>query len=125
MNDTKFEKTDFTQKYSEEECAEFEGILDTFRQALKAERETKSLATNDDELVKLQDLLDYKMRAIAYEFQIESALQKLTEQLEEINARKDLSDFEQGKLAAYKDALDIIKTRPPTVFDLFEENNET
>ena len=59
-----------------------------------------------------------KDKVIEYELQIEDMLRAIQSNLDELNDRRDLSQFDQGRQLAFEEIIDIIKTRYSMIFDV-------
>ena len=59
-------------------------------------------------------------KVIEYELQIEDMLRALQERISEFDGRK-LNEFEEGRLLAYTEMMDIIKTRHKMIIEVIEE----
>ena len=56
-----------------------------------------------------------------YEVHIEDMLHVLQERMAEFGDGKGLSEFEQGRQMAYREMMDIIKTRHSMILDLIAD----
>jgi predicted XRE-type DNA-binding protein len=61
-----------------------------------------------------------KEKIVEYELQIEDMLHALQGRIGELDGKK-LNEFEEGKLLAYAEMMDIIKTRHKMILDVIEE----
>ena len=61
-----------------------------------------------------------KDKVVEYELQIEDMLHTLQERIGELDGEK-LGEFEEGKLLAYTEMMDIIKTRHQMIIAVIEE----
>ena len=60
-------------------------------------------------------------KVVEYELQIEDMLHSLQERIDELGDSKKLTEFEQGRQAAYLEMMDIIKTRHKMILDVLSE----
>ena len=67
------------------------------------------------------NMISDKEKVITYELHIEDMLHVLKERLFELNKSTDLDEFQQGRQLAYKEVLDIIKTRHQMIWEMFED----
>lgn len=61
-----------------------------------------------------------KDKVVEYELQIEDMLHALQERISELDGKK-LGEFEEGRLLAYTEMMDIIKTRHKMILEVIEE----
>lgn len=61
-----------------------------------------------------------KDKVVEYELQIEDMLHTLQERIGELDGEK-LNEFEEGRLLAYTEMMDIIKTRHQMILAVIEE----
>lgn len=61
-----------------------------------------------------------KEKVVEYELQIEDMLHALQERIGELEGKK-LDEFEEGRLLAYTEMMDIIKTRHKMILEVIEE----
>jgi predicted XRE-type DNA-binding protein len=61
-----------------------------------------------------------KDKVVEYELQLEDMLHAIQERISELDGKK-LDEFEEGKLLAYVEMMDIIKTRHKMILDVIEE----
>ena len=63
-----------------------------------------------------------KEKVITYELHIEDMLRVFKVRFGELDANyKNLSEYEQGRWMAYREILDIIKTRYQMIWEMFED----
>lgn len=62
-----------------------------------------------------------KDKVVEYELQIEDMLHTLQERLDELNKTDKLNEIEQGRLLAYTEMMDIIKTRHKMILDVLSD----
>lgn len=63
-----------------------------------------------------------KEKVVEYETQIEDMLHAIQERLEELESgKKELSEFDQGRLLAFTEVTDIIKTRHEMILEVLTE----
>ena len=60
-------------------------------------------------------------KVAAYEMHIEDMLHSIMERLEELNQKKDLSEFEQGRQLALIEMMEIIRTRHQMILEVLED----
>lgn len=65
---------------------------------------------------------DMRQKVVEYELQIEDMLHAFQERLAELEGKKDLTDFERGRLCAFTEVSDIIATRHQMILDVLEES---
>ena len=56
-----------------------------------------------------------------YEMHIEDMLCSIEERLEELNGKKDLTEFEQGRQLAFIEMMEIMKTRHRMILEVLED----
>ena len=61
-----------------------------------------------------------KDKVIEYELQIEDMLHAIQERIGELEGKK-LSEFEEGRLLAFTEMMDIIKTRHKMILKIIKE----
>ena len=61
-----------------------------------------------------------KEKVVEYELQIEDMLHALQERIGELDGKK-LGEFEEGRLLAFVEMMDIIKTRHKMILAVIEE----
>jgi len=61
-----------------------------------------------------------KDKIVEYELQIEDMLHNIQERIEELDGKK-LDEFEEGRLLAYTEMMDIIKTRHQMILEVLNE----
>ena len=63
-----------------------------------------------------------KDKVVEYELQIEDMLHAIQERISELeNSKKDLNAFDRGRLLAFTEVADIIKTRHQMILDVLGE----
>lgn len=62
-----------------------------------------------------------KDKIVEYELQIIDMLQAIQERLDEFHASDKLTEFDQGRQAAYFELVDIIKTRHKMILEVLDE----
>ena len=67
------------------------------------------------------NMISDKEKVITYELHIEDMFHVLKERLSALNGCAELDEFQQGRQMAYKEMLDIIKTRHQLIWEMFED----
>ena len=62
-----------------------------------------------------------KDKVIEYELQIEDMLHAIQDRIGELDGKK-LDEFEEGRLLAYTEMMDIIKTRHKMIMEVISED---
>jgi len=62
-----------------------------------------------------------KEMVVEYELQIEDMLHAFQERLAELEGKKNLTDFERGRLLAFTEVADIIATRHQMILEVLED----